>query len=352
MKKIAFITSGRSDYALLKPLLDELKNHSEFDIQLIVTGTHLSKMFGKTIQEIKHKVTDRVDILFQSNNSISTANSIGLGIIKFSELFIKRPIDLLFLIGDRFEILAAAIAAYTMKIPIAHYGGGETTQGMLDAGYRNCISAMSKHHFVTHSEYGKNIRNGKVNIVGSLSIDNMKNLLSRDELSIQVRMNLHKYIVITYHPETTKDKLSNITDFYALLSVIDAHPEYEYVFTFANQDSCGMDINRSIVEFVKKHKYTRYMRYAGNEIYLSLLKYADIIVGNSSSGVVEAPYFGTPVINVGDRQKGRVMSNKIMNVKCNKYDIEEAFQKAERYKSDNIFGENAVIKIIEVLKCL
>jgi len=354
-RRVAFITSGRSDLALLAPLLRGLKNHPTIEPWVVATGAHMTKLWGKTIQDIE-TVNDRVDILMQSNNRVSVANAIGLGVIKFSELFVKRHLKLLFLIGDRFEMMAAAVAAHCLNIPMAHAYGGERTRASQDDGWRNCMSMLARYHLTAHEEYTKRLREMAPGCdawtVGSLSVDAIKGmtLMSRADLSQRFKLPMKRYAVVTYHPETTKGRDENIADFQQVLAAIDAWPELDYIFTFANQDAVGVEFNRMVLEFKGTHRNVKYVRHAGVDTYLSLMKYADVVIGNSSSGIMEAPYFGTPTVNIGRRQHGRIMAPSITHCEARAEQITEALRKVKRCEPCGQYGDGAVGNIIEALR--
>ena len=354
--RIGFVTSGRSDYALIRPLLRKLHQHKDILPWVIVTGTHMTKLYGKTIQEVDW-INDRVDILMQSNNAVSTANAIGLGVIKFSELFIKRNFKALFLVGDRFEMFAAGVAAYCLGIPIIHAFGGEETKGSQDDGWRNCLTIYADHHLVSHEKYAEKIKQlkagkGEVRTVGSLSVDNINStrILSREELATRIKLGMGKFLLVTYHPDTTKGRDQNIKDFQEVLAGLDKLDEYDIIITFANQDTTGTEFNRMIMEFKGSRYHVKYIRHAGVEVYLSLMSHAEAVVGNSSSGIMEAPYYGVPTINIGDRQAGRLMADSITSVPCNNIAIFKAVKESTRRAPCGVFGQGAADNIIKCLE--
>lgn len=357
-KRIAFVTSGRSDYALLKPLLKCLEGDEQIDPWLIATGTHMTKYYGKTIQEINH-VNDRVDILMQSNNQVSVANSIGLGVIKFSELFIKRNLELLFLMGDRFEMVAAALAGHCLNVPMAHAYGGEETLGSQDDGWRNAMTMLAQYHFTAHGSYGERVRAMKpaeanqVWTVGSLSVDNVRatRCFDRQALSERFHAKMQKYVLVTYHPDTTREREENIADFQRVLEAISTRGDLEYIITFANQDSTGVEFNRMIMEFKAAHENVKFIRHCGVELYLSLVKHAEMVMGNSSSGIMEAPEYGTPTINIGRRQRGRIMAGSVINCGTDMREILAAMDCAKKGEPCGVFGDgDAAVRIARELR--
>lgn len=363
--RITFISSGRADYSMIAPLMDALTEDQTFSPELIVTGTHMTIPHGKTVKEIRHPIRDRVDILMQSNNDVSTANSIGLGVIKFSEAFIKHNPGHLFLIGDRFEILAAAIAAYCLNIPIIHAHAGETTYGSQDNAYRDMISIMAKYYLTAHKEYAERVCGLKEEAwancynVGALSVDALLStpLVSMDTVSERLKIDLTgltDFFLVTVHPETNLSRQDNFEHMNILLDALDSVGK-NYIFTFANQDSGGSDINKMIIEFCKKHpRNTRYVRSAGFENYISMMHNSVGIIGNSSSGIIEAPYFGKRVINIGQRQSGRICSPMVVNVQWDQLAIIASIMSVWGMGGADphyVFGEKGVTKrILEVLK--
>jgi GDP/UDP-N,N'-diacetylbacillosamine 2-epimerase (hydrolysing) len=356
-KRIAFITSGRSDFALLKPLLAKLKDDKQIDAHLIATGTHMTKYYGKTIREID-EVNDRVDILMQSNNPVSIANSIGLGVIKFSETFIKRSLDAIFLMGDRFEMVSAAIAGHCMNVPMIHAYGGEVTLGSLDDGWRNTMTMLAQYHLTAHEQYSdvvrrmKPVESNQVWTVGSLSVDNIKETKCYElgELTKRFHARMDRFRLVTYHPDTTRTRDENISDFQQLLHAIDARNDAEYIITFANQDSTGTEFNRMIMEYKGPRENVKYIRHCGVELYLSLVKHAEMVIGNSSSGISEAPYYGTPTVNIGRRQMGRIMADSVYPCPCEKQQIVQAMDMAKRTEPCGVYGDGAADNIIEKLR--
>lgn len=336
MKKIGVITGTRAEYGLLKPLMERIKNDEELELYLIVTGMHLSPEFGLTYKDIVQDgfiINDKVEMLLSSDTPEGICKSIGLGIINFSTIFSKQSIDLLIVLGDRFEILAAVEAAYTFRIPIAHLHGGELTQGVIDDGFRHAITKMSTLHFVSTETYKKRvIQLGEqpmyVHNVGAIGTENIKKmkLLTKEELEQQLNFRLsNKYAVVTYHPITLKGICSS----YAMNEFLEAlheFPQIRFIFTKANADTDGRIINKMIDDYVKENKNCISFTSLGQLRYFSALKYCSFVIGNSSSGLLEAPTFKIPTINIGERQKGRIEAKSVINCGETKEEIVNAIR--------------------------
>ena len=338
-KKICVITGSRAEYGLLYWLLKDLKKSKNIDLQLIATGMHLSPEFGKTIDQIKKDgfVVDReIDILLSSDEPSAIAKSCGLCMISFSDAFKELKPDMIVLLGDRFELLSVASTALLMNIPIAHIHGGEVTIGAYDDAIRHSISKMSWLHFVAHLSYKKRlIQIGEnenqifdVGGLGAYGISKIK-LYNLKDLEKLLNFKINKdTILITYHPVT--QELDSVKQFKTLLNVLKKKKKYRIIFTMPNADNYGKSISNEIKKFVKSNSNRSIWFYSlGQKKYLSLLKYARAAVGNSSSGVLEAPSFDTPTINIGSRQEGRVMAKSIINCKSDSKSINQAFKKIE-----------------------
>lgn len=337
MKKICIITSTRADYGLLVPIIEKIKNDKNLKLQLIVTGMHLSPEFGLTYKQIEedgYEITEKIEILLSSDTAIGISKSMGLTIISFSEAFERIKPDLIIALGDRYEIFSAVSTAHISKIPIAHLYGGETTQGAFDEALRHCISKMSYLHFTSTEEYKKRViqlgeNPNRVFNVGALGIENIKNmkLLSKIELEKQIDFELKdKYALVTFHP-VTLEKSTSKTQFQNLLNALEEIQDLKVIFTKTNSDTDGRILNKMIDDFVIKNpeKYKAFTS-MGQLKYLSAMKYSCMVIGNSSSGIVEAPSFKIPTINIGDRQKGRIQGETIINTYPCKDDILRSIQ--------------------------
>lgn len=339
-RKIAVVTGSRADYGLLYWIIKGINDSKELKLQLMVTGQHLSKRFGKTVKVIEKDgftIAGRVDLPLDSDSEESIARAIGRGVEGFACQYVKHKPDVIVLLGDRFEIFAAAAAAVPFKIPIAHIHGGERTQGSYDEHFRHAITKMSHIHFCAAKEYKERIiRMGEnpkfVYCVGAPGLDNIKRIkLMRDtELRYELRIPVGKKIgVVTYH-SMTLEKETAAKQLTALLAAIGRHKDVFWVFTAPNADTEHRVIVDRIKRFAGKHPGScAFYITLGTLRYLSLLRRASVMVGNSSSGIYEAPSFKLPVVNIGDRQEGRIKARNIIDVRgCRKGPIERAIKKA------------------------
>lgn len=367
--RICIATGTRAEYGLLKSLIDEIKKESIWEMQILVTGAHLSPEFGLTYKQIEKDglhIDTKVEMLLSSDTPEGIAKSMGLGMIGFADALKNLNPNLLVILGDRYEMLALASTALIFKIPIAHLHGGEVTEGAYDDAIRHAITKMAHLHFTSTESYrqriiqlGENPKN--VFNVGAIGIDNIKKLtlLTKEELekSLNIKFLKHNYQV-TFHPAT----LSNISakeQFQELLKAIELEEDSFFVFTKANADTDGRIINQMIEEYVSKNPLTSAVFTSlGTLKFLSVVKFCDAIVGNSSSGIIEAPSLNTLTINIGDRQKGRIQSESVINCAPNLDDITKAFIscKARMLSGDftelkNPYGDGSTTcKIVEAIK--
>ena len=337
MKKICVFTGARSEYGLLKPLMDEIASDKDMLLQIIASGMHLSPEFGLTYKEIEKdgfEINEKIEILLSSDTPVGISKSIGLGLISFSESLQRLKPDMAVILGDRFETLAFAIACYVSLVPIAHLYGGETTEGAFDEGFRHSITKMSFLHFTAIDDYRKRvIQLGEspdmVFNVGALGIDNIKKmrLLSKKDLEQKLNLKFKEHnLLITFHPVTLEEKVSR-KQFAELLKAVDELKDTMLIFTKANADAEGRRINSLIDEYTAKNKDKgAVFDSMGQLLYLSAMQYVDAVVGNSSSGIIEAPSFNTGTINIGDRQRGRVKSDSVIDCKPYFLDIKKAFE--------------------------
>jgi GDP/UDP-N,N'-diacetylbacillosamine 2-epimerase (hydrolysing) len=363
-RKICVITGSRAEYGLLKKLLFLLKNNDKVELQLIVTGSHLSSAFGNTYKEIENdnfKIDKKIEILLESDSSIAISKSMGLANISFAEAFQELMPDIIFVVGDRYEIFAAIIPAFIMGIPIAHHSGGEVTIGAIDDSIRHCITKLSSLHFVAMEEYKKRViqlgeEPDRVFLVGGLGVDNILSIALSDRQEITKSTNFiftKRNILVTFHPETLEaDKtINNLMELLGALETFD--DETSILFTLANADSLGKKFNEIIVDFVSKRKNYFYSASLGQKLYYSCLNEFDIVIGNSSSGLGEAPTFKIPTINIGNRQKGRVKADSIIDCIPDKHSIisafnlafEETFQKMLK-NVENPYGKGGASEMV------
>lgn len=369
-KNICVITGSRAEFSLLSGLIKKIDQEECFTLQVIACNMHLSPEFGNTISEIENegiKVNKKVEMLLSSDTEIGTCKSTGLGLIGFADAYSELNPDLVVVLGDRYEILAAATAAMFFKIPIAHISGGEITEGAYDDSIRHAVTKMSRLHFTSHEIYrNRVIQMGEdpkhVFNVGSLSIDNIKNteLLTKEQFEKSIDFKLAKSnVLVTYHPETGKKNTNQADVLKDLLKVLDELTDTNIIFTLPNSDDRSREIISLIKSFVSEnlHKSKAFIS-LGYKRYLSALKHVNVVVGNSSSGIVEVPSFKIGTINIGNRQKGRIRTNSIIDCDGNYTSIKNAFKnlqstnfKKELIKTTNPFGEGySSEKIINFLK--
>ena len=368
MKKICVVTGTRAEYGLLYWLLKEIEADKELQLQVIVTGMHLSPEFGLTYKEIEKEfsVNKKIEMLLSSDTSVGISKSMGLAQISFAESYDELKPDVVVVLGDRYEIFSATSAAMIAKIPIAHLHGGEATEGLIDEPIRHSITKMSHLHFAATEEYKNRViqlgeHPSRVFNVGGMGIENIKRLelLNKKEFekSIEFKLNI-KNILVTFHPVTLENSTAK-EQFQQLLDAIDELEDTNIIFTKANSDTDGRVINQMIDEYVTKNSHKSIVFTSLGQLrYLSALQYVDAVVGNSSSGLAEAPSFRIGTINIGDRQKGRIKASSVIDCEANKNSIVKAFAKLyskefqETLKTIiNPYGNDcASKKIVEILK--
>lgn len=325
MRKICFVTGTRAEYGLLSRLMRLVQEDSTLQLQIIATNMHLSKKFGETYREIENdgfRIDKKIPIIDDTaeDSPISTLKAMSKGLEGFGIAYWELKPDLIVILGDRYEMLAAATAALISRIPIAHLYGGEVTEGAYDDAIRHCITKMSVLHFTSCEEYRKRViqlgeNPERVFNVGSIGVENIKKipLMEKEELerSLDFRFE-NNTILVTYHPETLGgDSKTGIRE---LLAAISQYPELRVLFTMPNSDTGNEPIIKAIEEYVKQHPdNSKAFTSLGVRRYLSALKFVKAVVGNSSSGIVEVPSFGIPTLNIGDRQKGRIASQSVIH---------------------------------------
>lgn len=369
MKKICIVTGTRAEYGLLMPLLEQIKQAEDLELQLLVTGMHLSPEFGLTYKLIEadgYTINEKVDILLSSDTPVGISKSMGLGMIGFAESFDRLQPDMVVLLGDRYETFVAATAASVARIPIAHLHGGETTEGAFDEAFRHAITKMSWLHFTSAEEYRKRVIQlgespERVFNVGAIGIENIKKmpLMNKDELEKSLGITFQKeLLLVTFHPVTLEDATSEV-QFRNLISALDTIENTTIIFTKANSDTDGRIINEMIDDYTNEHlENTLAFTSMGQLRYLSAMKLASAVVGNSSSGIIEASSFKVPTVNIGDRQKGRMQAKSVINCEPNKEEICKALQVAlsDEFSNQladikNPYGDGKVSgKIIEVIR--
>lgn len=361
-RKICFVTGTRAEYGLLSNLMKAIQESNDVELQLVVTGMHLSSEFGLTYKQIETDgfvINEKVEMLLSSDTSTGVAKSIGLATIGFSDSFERLKPDLLIILGDRFEMLAAAQTALILQIPIAHIHGGECTFGAYDDAIRHSITKMATWHFTSTESHRKRViqlgeNPERVWNVGAIGIENILKfpLMTKEALYTSLQLNIEQpMFLITYHPETNL----KINGIHALLGALDNYPHINLVFTKANADNGGRRINKAIEEYVSQHENAKLFDSLGQLRYLSAVKYADAVIGNSSSGLIEVPYLQTPTVNCGDRQAGREKPISVFDCTLDVSTIRKAVEVALMYKGpyDQIFGDGLVTeKIITELRKL
>ena len=368
MHKISFVTGTRAEFGLLSNLIKLFNDDINFKVHLIVTGSHLSKKFGNTIDEIKDKkikINKKIKILENSDNTRSMIKSTSISLLEIGKELEDIKADALVIVGDRYEILGAAIAASFLKIPIFHFHGGESTEGAIDEAIRHSITKMSSLHFVANKTYRKRViqlgENPKnVFNVGGLGIDIIKQtkFLNRKVMQQKLGIIFEKRIFfVTFHPVTLENNLLE-KQFDNILKAISHFDKTAVIFTAPNADSNNEVIIKLINKYVKKNKKSFFFKSLGVQKYYSLLKLATVVIGNSSSGILEVPYFKKPTVNIGNRQKGRIKASSIIDCGYDEKNIKNAISLAisEKFnkicsKSNDTYGKyGASLKSYNIIK--
>jgi len=366
--KVCVISGSRAEYGLLRNVLFPLKKSKLINLQFIVTGSHLSSKHGKTIDEIKEdaiKIDEKIDILTEDDSSIGIADSISKAIEITSRALTKLNPDMILVLGDRYEIFAVSTAAMILNIPISHIHGGEITEAAIDEAIRHSLTKMSYFHFVTTEVYKKRVIQlgedpKRVFFVGGLGIDSIENtsLLTRKQLEKKFNVKLNKtFLMITYH-SVTLERENNLKTVKEMLEALDHFKDSSLIFTAPNADPDGGNITKAIKSFIGKNSNAHFFTSLGQNGYLSFLKEADCVVGNSSSGILEAPYCGVGSVNIGDRQKGRLKPKSVVDVSNDASSIRDGIKTvlSENFKysiqnQHNPFGDgNAGTKIVAILE--
>lgn len=331
MKKILFFTSTRADYGLLSGLMKKfISDKTQYLVEVLATGTHLVEKYGSTYREIESDGIDinyKIDLNLTEDSDLAVAKAAALGVEKFSEVLYQSHPDLAFVLGDRTEALSFALACQLMRVPLAHLHGGEVTEGAIDDAMRHCITKLAKIHFVSAEEHKKRVEQLGENPefvfnVGALGVDNILSLekMDREALKAQLNIDFKKRIyLITFHPETLSDNSveKQIDVFLAGLTKYRSNNMNDclFIFTMPNADSGNSSVFIKIRDFIKNNaECSMGFESLGYRRYLSLMSYSTAVVGNSSSGLIEAPSLGVPTLNVGDRQKGRLRGSSVVDV--------------------------------------
>lgn len=348
IRKVCVVTGTRADYGLLYWLLKEIDADQDMKLQLIVTGMHLSEDFGYTYKEIEKdfNIDIKIDISLASDNDISISKFMSEAQIAFSEAYKELQPQIIIVLGDRFEIFSATTSAMISRIPIAHLHGGEATEGLIDEAIRHSVTKMSHLHFVACEDYKKRVIQlgespNRVFNFGALGIENIKKLklYSRIQFEKSINFSLNKKnILVTFHP-VTLEKSTAESQFNELLIAISNLKDTNIIFTKSNSDHDGRIINEMIDNFVSFNSNSIAFHSMGQLGYLSALCYVDAIVGNSSSGLLEAPSFKIGTINIGDRQKGRIKAQSVLNCKPTVESINKAFEILYTKEFQNILSD-------------
>ena len=351
MRNICVITGTRAEYGLLYWVMKSIDLDPKLNLQLIATGMHLSSEFGLTYNQIEKDgfiINKKVEVLLSSDTSIGISKSIGLGMISFAEAYQELKPDIVLVLGDRFEIFSAVSAAMIARIPIAHCHGGEATEGLIDEPIRHSITKMSHLHFCSTDEYKKRIiqlgeRPKSVHNVGALGIENINklNLLSKKEFedSISFKLDKEYNFLVTFHPVTLENSTAS-QQIFQLLKALDSIENCKIIFTKSNSDTDGRIINDMIEDYVLKNSEKSIcFTSLGQLRYLSALKYVDCVIGNSSSGLIEVPSFKKATVNIGDRQRGRIKGNSVIQCEPKFNEIKKAITKS----ISNDFKKNVLL---------
>jgi UDP-N-acetylglucosamine 2-epimerase (non-hydrolysing)/GDP/UDP-N,N'-diacetylbacillosamine 2-epimerase (hydrolysing) len=368
-RKICVVTGTRAEYGHLCWLMKEIKDDPDLELQIIATGMHMSPEFGLTYQEIEKdgfQIDEKVEMLLSSDTSVGITKSIGLGVIGFADALDRLKPDILVVLGDRFEIFAASQAAMIARIPIAHIHGGETTVGAIDEAMRHAITKMSHFHFTAAEPYHRRVIQlgespERVMNYGTPGLDNLKKLTLLDKAAFEKAIDFNigdLTFLVTYHPVTLSvegpEKPIN-----ELLQAIDHFPDAKIIFTKANADTAGRIIIQRIEAYIENNpQRAKIFTSMGQLFYLSAIKNANIVIGNSSSGIVEAPVFHKPTVNIGMRQQGRLKAASIIDCEEKEQAIVAAIKKGLSPKFNEIsknvvnpYGQgDASVKIKEFLK--
>jgi len=365
-RRIAVVTVARSDYGYYLPILHRIRADPTLELCLIVSGMHLSSEFGLTIQAIEadgFDIAERVDMLLSSDKPEGIAKSMGVGIIGFSQAYARLKPDILLLLGDRFEMLAAGVAMLPFNIPIAHISGGDVTEGAVDDSIRHALTKMSHLHFVSTDVYRRRLiqmgeEDWRITVSGAVSLDNLQSIPSLTQTELEQNLNIPLYpapLLVTFHPVTREyDETGNqVTELMAALE----QANLPVIFTLPNADTNNSIIVRAINDYVSCHPNAYFVANLGTQRYFSLLKYALAMVGNSSSGIIEAGSFQLPVVNIGNRQKGRLKGKNVIDAPCEREAILKAIHQVitANFRQDisqlqNPYGDGeATNRIIQTL---
>lgn len=362
------ITGTRAEYGLLRWIMQGIKDDPELTLQVVATGMHLSPEFGMTYQEIEKdgfQIDRKVEMLLSSDTPCGISKSMALGLIGFSDVYVDLQPDLIVVLGDRFEIFSAVSAALVACIPVAHIHGGETSEGAYDEAFRHSITKMAHLHFVAAKEYRERVIQmgespNSVFLVGGLGVDNIRRtqLLSREALESSLGLKFGiKNILITFHP-TTLEATFAIREMEELMSALADLQSTQLIFTLPNADAGGRELMKIVHNFVKQHDNAHVFTSLGSLNYLSCIAQVDCVVGNSSSGLLEVPSFKKATINIGNRQRGRLKAESVIDCNPSRDSIaralEQVYSSAFQEKLLEVVNpyeqENSSARVLEILK--
>tara|TARA_B100000902_G_scaffold395943_1_gene455650 strand:+ start:211 stop:1374 length:1164 start_codon:yes stop_codon:yes gene_type:complete len=359
--RVLVLTGSRAEYGLLRPLIKNIDKDKSMQLFLVLTGMHLSPEFGETSFEVekdRYKIHDRVEMLLSSNTRLGMTKATGLGFISFADSFSKINPDLLICLGDRFEIFAGAYAAALLNIPVAHIHGGELTYGAVDEKLRHAITKASSIHFPTTNIYKKRIIQmgedpASVFNVGALGVERVKEVKKYSIEKIKSILNIEikdKFFLLTLHPSTVGPHNPNLiaNETFNALNEFSSVP---IIISYSNVDAGGHIINKAKEKFCKEDPNIRVVRKTlGHELYINCMRHASVVIGNSSSAVIEAPIVGVPTVNIGNRQQGRIMGSSVFSCDVSKDSILKSIKKALNYnrnkKNTHPFGDGKTSKNI------
>ena len=362
-RKICIITGTRAEYGLLRWVMQGIKDDNELTLQIIVTGMHLSPEFGLTYKAIEQdgfQIDRKIEMLTSSDTPVGIAKSMGLGMIGFADALHELQPDLIVVLGDRFEIFSAVSAALVARIPVAHLHGGEATEGLIDEAIRHSISKMSHLHFVAAEPYRQRViqlgeQPDRVFLVGGLGIDNIKRLQLLDRATLETSLDFKlgvKNLLITFHP-VTLETATAASQMQELLAALAQLKDTQLIFTLPNADTDGRTLIEMVQNFVKQHTNARAYTSLGQLRYLSCIAQVDGVLGNSSSGLAEVPSFKKGTINIGDRQRGRLQADSVINCEPTQGSIASALThlysaafQGRLHKVTNPYGEGGASEAI------
>jgi len=368
-RKICVVTGTRAEYGLLQGIMGEIRDDPDLELQVIVTGSHLVREFGLTYQTIEDdgfKINHKIDMLLASDTPLAITKSMGLALIGFADALDRLKPDIMILLGDRYEILTAAQAALVARIPVAHIHGGEVTEGAMDESIRHAVTKIARLHFVSAKEYGIRVKQlgenpDHVYTVGAPGLDYIRNMtfMSPEELGRSLSFDVSKPILLmTYHPVTLADR-DEVEVLNGVLKALEDFPDYKIIITYPNADTYGRRLIARLEEFTSQNSdRIVLMPSLGQLRYLSAAKIADVVIGNSSSGIIEVPSLGTPTLDIGIRQKGRLFASSVIHCEEDYDSVREGLKLALTAKKQemaqdvlNPYGDGrSVTKIVNVLK--